>query len=130
MRFILIENNNDFPNDGETCWYWDTNRLVPEANRDNPEWPWIAVQCYCGKDPNNFVQIEPEKFRILYTDKAEYYFVCPNCYDAYCRMQWSGSTRGPGNWRERAEREKEIHAHKKGWCEFCDPVFGSGGWAI
>ncbi len=127
-RFVLIENNPEFSTDEETCWYWDTERMVAEEKREKPDWPWIAIQCYRKKDPNQFIRIPADQFRILFTDQAEYYFVCSSCYAAYSRMQWSGSTHGVCGWMEWAEEYKENHAHKKGWCEFCDPAFGSGGW--
>jgi len=100
MRFVLIENNEDFPNDGETCWYWDTDRPVV-GKRERKDGSWIAVQCYCKKDPNQFRKID--NLRLLFTDQTEYYCVCPNCYDVYRRMQWSGSTHGGSGWRSRAE---------------------------
>ena len=117
MRFVLINDNPEFPDDGKTCWYWDTNRPL--------EKDYVAVECYCDKDPNQFVYFE--NLRILYTDQAEYCFVCSSCYFAFSHMQWSGSTHSPG-WREISQRELKIHQKYKGWCEFCDPIFGNGGW--
>ena len=121
MRFIFIEGDSEFPNDGETCWYWDTKR--PLKLKDGQ--PFIAVQCYCGIDPNDFVPIEG--LRLLFTDQAEYYAVCSSCHFVYKYMQWSGSTRSPG-WREQSQQYLEEHQRERGWCEFCDPVFGNGGW--
>jgi len=56
--------------------------------------------------------------------------VCLNCYDIYGHLQWSGSTRGGYNWRERAQEYLENHIKTKGWCEFCDEIFGLGGWDL
>ncbi len=124
MRFEKIVENPDYPVEDTTCWFWDTERKVKEPSDQQT---FIAVQCYVYQDPNSFIRIPPEKFNILYTDQAEYYFVCFNCYLAFSHMQWSGSTRMSG-WRETSQRQKEKHAKEKGWCEFCDPVFGNGGW--
>ncbi len=122
-RFVLIENNPRFPNDGKTCWWWDTTR--PYIGKDSIG-PYIAVQTYVSKDPNQFIYIDG--LRILFQDQAEYYFVCPSCYSANSRLQWSGSTHGGHGWRERAEAELAKWQNQKGWCEFCDPIFGNGGW--
>lgn len=118
-RFQLISGNPEFPNDGETCWYWDTVRPATDGRL------FIAVQSYCDKDPNAFVRVEG--LCLLFTDQAEYYAVCPSCQVVFSDMQWSGSTRAAG-WRERSQRYLEMHQREKGWCEFCDPVFGDGGW--
>jgi hypothetical protein len=120
MRFRLIEDNDEFPNDGETCWYWDTGRPYGEDG-------FIAVQTYCDRDPNQFVR--HEEMVLLFTDQAEYYAVCLSCKSVYGRLQWSGSTRNPG-WETKSQLYLENHISKKGWCEFCDPVFGSGGWRL
>lgn len=119
MRFQLIENNSEYPNDDEACWYWDTERPLKGSQ------PFVAVKCYRSKDPNQFVRVEGLK--LLFTDQAEYYAVCPNCRFAFSHMQWSGSTRKSG-WRERSQRYLKHHQKTKGWCEFCDPIFGNGGW--
>jgi hypothetical protein len=119
MRFEAIQDHPNFPNDGETCWYWDTARPQSEGL------PYIAVQAYCNKDPNAFTPVQ--NMRLLFTDQAEYYAVCPECHSAYRHMQWSGSTRNRG-WRESSQAYLDEHQTQKGWCEFCDPVFGGGGW--
>lgn len=120
MKFQLIENDPEYPDDGATCWYWDTERPLP-----NDAQPFVAVQCYCAKDPNEFVRVE--HLRLLFTDQQEYYAVCADCYESYRDMQWSGSTQGH-NWRNHSARFLKNHQGGKGWCEFCDPVFGIGGW--
>lgn len=104
-----------------TVWWSDTGRPLKEGG-------FVAVQTYEDKDPNHFVPCGGA-MSILFTDAAEYYFVCMSCRAAYAHMQWSGSTRGRDDWRERAQRKLEFHIRKKGWCEFCDPVFGNGGWS-
>lgn len=121
MRFELITDNPEFPNDGETCWYWDTNRPAKKGDL----LPYTAVQVYCGKNPNDFTPVTG--MRLLFTDQAEYYAVCPDCHSAYSHMQWSGSTRNR-NWREQSQAYLEQHQNQKGWCEFCDPILGHGGW--
>ncbi|MCC6192077.1 MAG: hypothetical protein IT318_23860 [Anaerolineales bacterium] len=120
MRFQLIENNPQFPNDGETYWWWDTDRPAKDGQ------PFMAVECYVGKNPNQFIRCE--NMRLLFTDQAEYYAVCWRCHSIYSHMQWSGSTRGGPKWRERAYAYLAAHEATKGWCQFCDPVFGNGGW--
>lgn len=125
MRFQLIENNPEFPNNGETCWYWDKARPTPHLEGDGLQ-DYVAVQCYCTKDPNNYVHISGEMF-LLFTDQAEYYVVCDRCYSAYEHLQWSGST-FDANWRLESQRYLKEHSERKGWCEFCDPIFGNGGW--
>ncbi len=119
-RFILITGDPTYPNDGETCWWWDTTRKLPGGSR------FFAVQAYCGRDPNQFIRVE--KLKLLFTDQAEYYAVCPDCYFTFSDMQWSGSTRGGVNWRQRAEAWLQRRQAQKPWCDFCDPIFGSGGW--
>lgn len=83
------------------------------------------VFVYFGNDANNFVR--HAKMKLLFTDQAEYYAVCLDCYFAHSDQQWSGSTNQPG-WRDRSARYLEKHITNKGWCQFCDPVFGNGGW--
>jgi hypothetical protein len=122
QRFILIKNEDEFPIDEETCWYWDTTRPLAKSKQ-----PYIAMQCYCDKNPNEFIR--HEALRLLFTDQAEYYAVCDNSYYTYCGMQWSGSTKNPG-YREKSWKYLRRHLETKGWCEFCDPVFGNGGWII
>ena len=121
-RFTPIENSPDFPADGRTCWYWDTWRPLEATQR------YVAVQCYRNQDPNDYVPIPPETLRLLFTDQAEYCAVCPQCYEVYAPYQWSGSTQTP-YWRKLSKRYLERH-RVKGWCEFCDPVFGNGGWIL
>lgn len=106
----------------DTQWWLDTGRPIKEKPF------FIAVECYKDKDPNDFVKCE--NMQILFTDQAEYYFVCKDCYSIYRGMQWSGGTRGRSGWRERAHERLEKHEQKKGWCEFCDPIFGNGGWSL
>lgn len=112
----------DKPGLTETEWWLDTSRPIKEKPG------YIAVQTYKGKDPNDFVKCEG--MQILFNDQAEYYFVCKDCYSIYRSMQWAGSTRGGYGWRERANQRLEKHEHTKGWCEFCDPIFGNGGWSL
>lgn len=76
---------------------------------------------------NDFVPIED--LRLLFTDEAEYFAVCQHCYFVYCNMQWSGSTPSPG-WRKQSQNYLKKHQRDKGWCEFCDPIFGNGGWLL
>lgn len=137
-RFQLIENNPEFPNDGQTRWYWDTGRPTAEMSPGfimrhplrHPlrKYHYVAVECSAGKDPNQFVRCHT--MRLLFTDQAEFYVVCQRCYGIYNAMQWSGSTRGHSNWREISETVRVAHEAKKGWCEFCDPIFGNGGWVL
>ncbi len=119
-RFMPIENSAEFPNDSDTCWWWDTARPLKRGQ------PFMAVQTRCKHDPNNFMRCTD--MRLLFTDQAEYFAVCQDCYSAYRGKQWSGSTRGGPQWRERAYAYLARHEATKGWCEFCDPVFGDGGW--
>lgn len=126
MRFQLIEGHSEFPNDGHTCWYWDTARPARPIIQDDLL-PYTAVQVYCDKNPNDFTYI-PD-LRLLFTDQAEYYAVCPDCHLVYRHLQWSGSTRNR-YWREQSQAYLEEHQAKKGWCEFCDPVLGHGGWSL
>lgn len=124
-RFIPIETfPPDITPDSKTVWWWDTQRPEPEG--DEPGYPFIAVQTYIGKNPNEAI-IFQELF-ILFTDPLEYYFVCGSCYDTHSHQQWSGSSRGPANFQEVAHRFLEKWLKLKGWCQFCDEVFGNGGW--
>jgi hypothetical protein len=68
------------------------------------------------------------QLRILWTDQAEYYFVCADCYAIHRDRQWSGSTRGRGDWRGRALRELEAANREHRECEFCGVQDGNGGW--
>lgn len=120
QRFVLIENNEKFKADERTCWYWDTKR--PAKNGQ----PYIAVQCYKDRDPNTQI-VYHERMALLFTDQAEYYAVCMNCRYSYGDMQWSGNTHNR-HWREDSAAYLKKHQETKGWCEFCDPVFGNGGW--
>lgn len=122
-RFVLIENNSEYPADERTRWYFDTERrLLPDAGQE-----FNAVQVYADRDPNTFVR--HEKLYLIYTDQAEYYCVCGKCYNNFAHMQWSGGTRGEPDWREKSHRFLANHLKQKGWCEFCAPVFGNGGWS-
>jgi hypothetical protein len=112
-----------FSPDERTRWWYDTHRPIADK-----EQPYIAVQVHADDDPNGFVQIKD--MRLLFTDQLEYYAVCPGCYYIHSRGQWSGSTRGPHDWREQAAKFLEEHQQVKGWCQFCDPVFGNGGWRL
>lgn len=123
MRFELITNHPAFPNtDEDTRWYWDTARPLSGETE-----PYVAVQVYRDKDPNAFTPVTG--MRLLFTDHAEYYAVCPDCHSVYRHLQWSGSTRNR-NWREESEAYLSEHQQTKGWCEFCDPVLGHGGWRL
>lgn len=122
-RFVLIENNTEFPADDKTCWYWDTER--PGNPEDGDKWPFMAVQCYSDRNPNDFVRCE--NMGLLFTDQAEYYVVCQSCRSIYGDMQWSGNT-SARNWRQESRQALEYHQEKRGWCQFCDPIFGNGGW--
>lgn len=66
---------------------------------------------------------------LLFTDQAEYYCVCANCYYEAKHMQWSGSTRVRGDWRGKAMKELKAHTDAGKGCEWCDPVIGGGGWS-
>jgi len=123
IRFILIEQHPEFQADDETVWYWDTNRPLENAGT-----AYVAVQCYRDKDPNKDV-VYHETMRLLFTDQAEYYAVCEGCSSLYNHYQWSGSTSSP-NWRSKSATYLKKHQETKGWCEFCDPVFGNGGWIL
>jgi hypothetical protein len=103
-------------------WWLDTDRPIKEAPG------YVAVECYKDKDPNDFIKCED--MQLLFTDKSEYYFVCSNCRSIYGHLQWSGSTGAFTGWRERAELRLKRHEEIKGWCEFCDPIFGNGGWFL
>ncbi|MPR36595.1 hypothetical protein [Salmonirosea aquatica] len=105
-----------------TKWWLDTARPI-----GGEPGGFIAVQTYADKDPNDFVQVG-DSMGVLFTDQAEYYFVCDRCYQTYAHMQWSGSTKAAKGWMERARAELLEHKETKGWCEFCDPIFGNGGW--
>lgn len=122
QRFILIEDPTtiDEEPDPETKWWFDTQR-------PSDEFKYIPVQTYADKNANDF--IKHEVMRLLFNDQAEYYAVCQDCYFTYSDMQWAGSTNHP-DWRNKSNRYLEKHIKNKGWCEFCDPVFGNGGWYL
>lgn len=124
-RFQLIVNNPAFPesleNEGPTCWYWDTARPLAVGDQ-----PYMAVEVEIGKNPEQFIKCE--NMRLLFTDQAEYYAVCWRCYQIHSHQQWSGSTRSGPKWREHAYAYLAQHETEKGWCQFCDPIFGNGGW--
>lgn len=124
-RFVQIENNAQYPADDETTWWWDTARPWKDAAKDGQ--PYIAVQMYRDKDPNTYRPIH-EAMHLLFTDQTEYYVVCQPCFQIYRRQQWSGTTQGGRNWQEAAEAARVQHQREKGWCEFCDPIFGNRGW--
>lgn len=67
--------------------------------------------------------------KLLYTDQAEYYIVCGECYSQFYDLQWSGSTRSSLGWRARAESTLRVHEALGRPCEFCGPN-GNGGWMI
>lgn len=123
QRFALIEDNPKYPIEERYCWYWDTERPLGL----NDDQSFVAVQCYAGRDPNDFVR--QENMALLFTDQAEYYVVCQSCRGIYGHMQWSGSTKAP-NWRQESQNQLLLHEKSKGWCEFCDLVFGNGGWSL
>jgi hypothetical protein len=127
IRFILIEDPSSIgeKQDAETKWWIDTAR--PLKYPEHPNHPFMIVQTYADKNANDFVK--HEKMRLLFNDYAEYYAVCQDCYFTYSDMQWAGSTNDP-DWRNKSARYLEKHLKIKGWCEFCDPVFGNGGWYI
>lgn len=81
-----------------------------------------------GNDQPNQVEQEPVASKILYTDEAEYYYVCSNCYYEVAYQQWSGSTHGFKGWRERAVKGLEEHIAAGKPCEWCGTEHGGGGW--
>jgi hypothetical protein len=111
------------PGEAATAWWLDTERPLTALDGGT----YVPVQTRAGIDANDYRRIECG-MRLLFTDQAEYYFVCPRCFERFSGQQWSGSTRGRRGWRERAELQLLLHQLVKGWCEFCDPVFGNGGW--
>lgn len=64
---------------------------------------------------------------ILYTDQAEYSYVCETCYTQMYDQQWSGSTKGAPNWRKAAQAGLEQHIKDGKDCECCG-LHGNGGW--
>lgn len=112
----------------------DEQRFVRAPKEDDKEygyWAWLDTKqdkyyvMYPGKDPNQAVI--HQKMSLIFTDQAEYYAVCPSCRSRFGHMQWSGFTRNPG-WRQESAEYLKEHIEKRGWCEFCDPIFGNGGW--
>lgn len=124
-RFIRIEDPSviEESNSKSGTWWYDTARPFTEGDQ-----PYMAIEVRPDKNPNDFVKCVDMK--LVFQDQAEYYAVCGNCYSIYCETQWSGSTRGGLGWRERANKYLERHQKLKGWCEFCDPIFGNGGWRL
>lgn len=114
---VVGEEKSEFYN---TEWWLDTARPIKEYPG------FIAVETYEDKDPNNFVKCIG--MRNLFTDQAEYYHVCAVCYNYHSGQQWTGSTR-MNDYRQRSEADLKTHQETKGWCEFCDPIFGNGGWS-
>jgi len=78
-------------------------------------------------DPNRARWLD--KLFLLFTDQAEYYAVCGSCYGAFIHLQWSGSTRSR-NWRQESREYLDFRLKERAWCQFCDPIFGNGGWII
>ncbi|MEM9846282.1 MAG: hypothetical protein AAF847_00230 [Bacteroidota bacterium] len=109
----------------KTQWWYDTARPIQD---DIEGQPYVMVERYQGEDPNDFIKCE--NMTLLFTDHAEYYAVCQECHSMHMHQQWSGSTNRISNWREEANEYLEEHEEKKGWCEFCDPIFGNGGWRL
>lgn len=124
MRFLLMPAppEGHEPED-DTRWWYDTRRPL-----EDPAQPFMAVQTEGDKDANDYRHVSD--MRLLFNDAAEYYAVCADCRSVYGGMQWAGSTRGGHGWRGRAADFLEKHASEKGWCQFCDPVFGNGGWRL
>ena len=120
-RFILIEDHEELKADERACWYWDTERPLRGSD------PYVAKQCYKDRDPNKFVRYE--MMALLFTDQCEYFAVCQNCRSTYSHLQWSGHTKNP-SWLQHSAEYLQKHQQEKGWCEFCDPAFGSGGWRL
>ena len=116
---------------------------VPQKDHEEGEYsPWMNY-CWLDTKTNEFmfttddagVVMDPnqsilyEKLFLLFNDQAEYYAVCDNCHALYRSMQWSGSTQGP-NWRETSQQFLEWRMKNRPWCQFCDPIFGNGGWDL
>lgn len=73
-------------------------------------------------------EVKQEIRYILYTDQAEYYFVCTRCFREGAAMQWSGGTRGGLNWRERSRVALRKHQEAGKDCQWCGIENGGGGW--
>lgn len=124
QRFVLMATPPEGEeSDDRTLWWFDTNRPL-----DDPKQPYMAVQTYADKNANDYVQID--NLTLVFQDPLEYYAVCRDCYFTYSDTQWCGNSRGAHGWRERAEKWLEKYQREKGWCQFCDPVFGGGGWRL
>jgi|GEM_PF-3660792 len=54
--------------------------------------------------------------RILNIDDAEFYIVCPDCYELHRHEQWSGSTKLPASVARRLRKQALAKAKK---CELC-----------
>lgn len=121
-RFVPIgATTGKHADDAETRWWYDHWRPLNDQAQ-----PYMAVQVYAQRDPNAYVPIMAEMC-LLFIDQAAFYIVCAGCYDRFCADQWSGSTHGGSGWQANAEKVRQQHERLKGWCEFCDPVFGNGG---
>lgn len=131
-RFVLMDETpakwRDQPRSRPTRWWQDTWRPLSEKDEMEAGYRYIAVEVYAEKDPNDYRPCKD--MRLLFTDQCEYYVVCQDCRSVYGHMQWSGGTRGLRGWRGRAELDRADHENTKGWCEFCDPIFGNGGWRL
>lgn len=129
MRFIETTHEavgEELYSDYPTKWWFDTERPLPLSEQTDTQ-KFRAVETEPDKDPNNFVK--HEKLYNLFNDQAEYYHVCQDCYLTFRSIQWCGYTK-MNNWKQKSGKDLEYHTLKKGWCEFCDPIFGNGGWQI
>lgn len=125
MRFIRIQDHDKYPEDGGSVWYWDTGRPTPHLEGDGLD-DYVAVQVRKGKDPNRKV-VYHNNLRLLFEDGTKYFAVCMPCYYGFAFGQWKG-TGIDSEWRDKSGRYLKYHQDVNGWCEFCDPVFGTGGW--
>src|SRR5690349_16332309 len=97
QRFVLMPQPPEgLTADERSKWWYDTRRPLDDESQ-----PFMAVQTYADKDPNNCRKVIGEMF-LLFTDQLEYYVVCGACLSTYHHMQWTGNTRGGHGWRERA----------------------------
>jgi len=53
---------------------------------------------------------------ILDIDDAEFYIVCPDCYELHRHEQWSGSTKLPAAVARRLRKQALAETKE---CEFC-----------
>ena len=125
MRFVLIQDRDEYPISETTRWYWDTGRPIIHQSGDGFN-DYLAVQVRADRDPNRQVVYQRD-LRILYRDANEYYFVCVPCFYGYVNLQWTGRGADP-YWLDKSNEALREHQKINGWCEFCDPVFGNGGW--